>query len=345
MDFSPFKLDSKRVFEQSRTKHISPEEFKYQLPNQNIPEYAFIGRSNVGKSSLISALLNNKKIVRVSKEPGCTRTLHFYAFMKDNTKNIHDSPPSLYLVDLPGYGYAKISQSERKAWQGMIHNYLVARAQPVLRRTFVLIDSRRGMKDSDIEMISTLNQHAIPFQIILTKADLLKSQAALNAVLMSVFSVILAKVKGSMNVCLPIVHVVSSKTGGGLECLKENIMEISSYQWSDVSTVEDIEGGMTGMAGMVGVEGVEGEMVAVEGLTGIESIREGMRLETEGMVADMVERGEGSIDGMETEEGMVDGMKRGEYQQEEISPKVRSMKERKASASAIDRELDALYER
>jgi GTP-binding protein len=132
-----------------------------QCPKQNKPEYAFIGRSNVGKSSLINMLCQRKSLARVSNTPGKTQTLNFF-----------DINSEWYLVDLPGYGYAKISKKMRAKWEKMIEYYLVHR--PNLQLAFVLLDSRIPLQKIDLEFINWLGSLAIPFAIVYTKTDKLK---------------------------------------------------------------------------------------------------------------------------------------------------------------------------
>ena len=129
VDNACYSPDRSKIFSLS-TKFISPSEFDYALPTKFVPEFAFIGRSNVGKSSLVGTLLNNKKIVRVSKEPGCTRSLNYYSFQKKEDDHV------LYFVDMPGYGFAKVSKSEKTKWGEMINSYLKERSQAILRLTF-----------------------------------------------------------------------------------------------------------------------------------------------------------------------------------------------------------------
>ncbi len=128
-----------------------------QLPPSYISEIAFAGRSNVGKSSLINAVMG-RKIAHVSHTPGRTQQLNFF-----------EVGPHFWLVDMPGYGYAKVSKSLKASWDGLIKNYLVGR--PNLRVVFLLIDSRHGLKDSDKEMMKMLDQSAVAYRIILTKSD------------------------------------------------------------------------------------------------------------------------------------------------------------------------------
>ena len=133
-----------------------------QLPDDIYDEVAFAGRSNVGKSSLINALFNQKKLAKTSSTPGRTQQLNFFNF-----------DDKLYLVDLPGYGYAKAPEKLVKQWQSVLRTYL--RGRPNLRRVFVLIDARRGIKKEDAEIMKMLDEAAVSYQIILTKIDKISS--------------------------------------------------------------------------------------------------------------------------------------------------------------------------
>ena len=129
-----------------------------QLPDGDRVEVAFAGRSNVGKSSLINALFGQKKLAKTSSTPGRTQQLNYF--------NLDDK---LYLVDLPGYGFAKAPKDIVKNWQKLINSYLVGRA--TLRRVFLLIDSRHGIKKIDEGIMEMLDKAAVTYQIVLTKID------------------------------------------------------------------------------------------------------------------------------------------------------------------------------
>ncbi len=129
-----------------------------QLPDASLPEVAFCGRSNVGKSSLINALCNHKALARVSNTPGRTKQLNFFELGE-----------RLVLVDMPGYGYAQAAKSVKEDWQGLMFNYL--RGRPTLRRVILLMDARIETKPADVMAMQLLNEAAVSFQLVLTKAD------------------------------------------------------------------------------------------------------------------------------------------------------------------------------
>lgn len=128
------------------------------LPTEDIPEVAFAGRSNVGKSSLINFLFANRSIAKVSSTPGRTQALNFFSLVDDKR-----------FVDMPGYGYAKAPKNLVATWNQLLKNYLKGR--PHLQRVFLLIDSRHGLKPNDFEMMKLLDDAAVSYQIILTKVD------------------------------------------------------------------------------------------------------------------------------------------------------------------------------
>jgi GTP-binding protein len=129
-----------------------------KCPTPNLPEYAFIGRSNVGKSSLINMLANHEKLAKTSGTPGKTQLINHFLINQ-----------AWYLVDLPGYGFAKVSQSQRRSWEQMIENYL--RKRENLVNVFILIDSRHTPQKLDIDFVNQLGEWQIPFALVFTKAD------------------------------------------------------------------------------------------------------------------------------------------------------------------------------
>jgi GTP-binding protein len=144
----------------------SPDYEKAPTPDK--PEYAFIGRSNVGKSSLINMLCDNDKLAKTSNSPGKTQMINHFEISSVSKVGENDQT-KWYLVDLPGYGFAKISLNSRRRWEQMIENYL--RKRENLVNVFVLIDSRHAPQKLDIEFIKNLNLWQVPFTLIFTKAD------------------------------------------------------------------------------------------------------------------------------------------------------------------------------
>lgn len=133
-----------------------------QCPKPDRPEYAFIGRSNVGKSSLINMLCKKKEVAKVSASPGKTQLINHFNITSSDRKE-------WYLVDLPGYGYAKVSQSQRKSWQKMIEGYV--RRRENLVNLFTLIDSRHEPQKIDLEFVNQLGEWQVPFALVFTKSD------------------------------------------------------------------------------------------------------------------------------------------------------------------------------
>ncbi len=149
----------------SATYLISSPDYT-KCPKPDKPEYAFIGRSNVGKSSLINLLADNHKLAKTSGTPGKTQLINHFLI---ESKTEKDREEKWYLVDLPGYGFAKVSQSKRRQWSEMIENYL--RKRENLASVFVLIDSRHSVQKIDLEFIDQLGKWQIPFSLVFTKAD------------------------------------------------------------------------------------------------------------------------------------------------------------------------------
>ncbi len=138
-----------------------------QCPALKAPEYAFIGRSNVGKSSIINALCGQKNLAKTSGTPGKTQLINHFEITSNSVAK--GKQEKWYIVDLPGYGFAKVSQSSRRRWEQMIENYL--RKRENLNRVFVLIDSRHAPQKIDLEFVEQLFKWEIPFTLIFTKSD------------------------------------------------------------------------------------------------------------------------------------------------------------------------------
>lgn len=178
------------------------------LPDATMPEVAFAGRSNVGKSSLINALTNRNSLARTSVTPGRTQELNFF--------DVGD-PLVFRLVDMPGYGFAKAPKDVVKKWRYLINDYLRGRA--VLKRTLVLIDSRMGFKDVDREVLAMLDVAAVSYRIVLTKADKIKATE-----LDAVYAETLAEAR-KHPAAHPEVIVTSSEKGLGIAELRTAVLE------------------------------------------------------------------------------------------------------------------------
>ena len=176
-----------------------------QLPPAYPLEVAFAGRSNVGKSSLLNALTGRKDIARTSNTPGRTRELNYF--------EVGDG--AVALVDMPGYGYAKAEKKLVKSWQSIIMGYLQGR--PNLRRVFVLIDSRHGIKANDLETLDQLDEAAVNYQIVLTKSDKLK-QSERDKVLSATSQAVSRR-----PAAFPDVIITSSEKGWGIPELRAEI--------------------------------------------------------------------------------------------------------------------------
>ena len=161
---TPEALEAGRLLFAQSCAFLTAAAQEGQLPDLGLPEVAFAGRSNVGKSSLLNALAGRKTLARTSHTPGRTRQINFF-----------DLGGRLMLVDLPGYGYARAAKTDIKRWTGLTRGYLKGRAQ--LRRVCLLIDARHGLKDNDRDVMRELDQAAVSYQVVLTKTDKLKPAA------------------------------------------------------------------------------------------------------------------------------------------------------------------------
>ncbi len=171
-------------------------------------EVAFAGRSNVGKSSLINALTGQKTLARTSNTPGRTRQL-----------NLFGAEVGLTIVDMPGYGYARAPKKEAKWWQRMARAYLAGR--PNLRRVYLLVDARHGLKTNDSEMLDLLDKAAVSYQIVLTKADKPKP-AERDAIAAATAAAI-----GRRPAAHPAIITTSAETGAGIDELRAEIAELA----------------------------------------------------------------------------------------------------------------------
>ncbi len=188
------------------------------FPSDGLPEIAFVGRSNVGKSSLLNTLLLRgrkkggpivkKDLARTSATPGRTQTINFFRVDE-----------KMYFVDLPGYGYAKVSASAVEKWTRLTRDYL--RGRTSLKRVLLLIDSRHGLKPTDLEIMDVLDQSAVVYMIVLTKTDKLKA-AEIKAVQEAT-----AKAISRRPGAFPRLCAVSSKSGAGLEELRAEIAALA----------------------------------------------------------------------------------------------------------------------
>jgi len=185
----------------------SAPELKF-LPPANVPEIAFAGRSNVGKSSLLNALTNRNKLARTSNTPGRTQELNFFDV---------GEPLKLRLVDMPGYGFAEAPKDMVKRWRFLINDFLRGRA--VLKRALVLVDARHGLKPVDQEIMTMLDKAAVNYQLVMTKADKVKP-TELEKTLAGVQAI--ARTHPAAH---PEILVTSSETGAGIAELRASILQ------------------------------------------------------------------------------------------------------------------------
>ena len=177
------------------------------LPPDDRPEVCFAGRSNVGKSSLINALTGRKALARASNTPGRTQEINFFTLA------------DRYLVDLPGYGFAEAPKAVVEKWQALLKRYLQGRAN--LRRAFVLIDARHGIKPVDGEILGLLDKAAVPFQTVLTKADKIRAAEV---------AAVLAQVRQALQThpaAFPEIVLTSAEKGDGIEALRAAVAGIA----------------------------------------------------------------------------------------------------------------------
>ena len=199
--------EARRLFSGRVEFQLSAPALKF-LPEPLVPEVAFCGRSNVGKSSLLNALTGRRAIARISVTPGRTQELNFFEV---------GEPTLLRLVDMPGYGFAKAPPAVVEKWRQLVRDFL--RGRVVLKRTLLLIDSRHGVKAVDAEMMKLLDEAAVGYRIVLTKADKIKA---------SELEDVIARTEAEArkhSAAYPVVHVTSSETKLGIEELRGALLQ------------------------------------------------------------------------------------------------------------------------
>ncbi len=208
------------------------------FPEEGLPEIAFLGRSNVGKSSLLNRLLNRKNLARTSSTPGKTRLLHFY--------RVRGSERSLLFVDLPGYGYAQVSKGERLKWKRLIETYLEVR-EPLVGAV-LLHDVRRDLTDDEVDLLSWLDEQGVPSVLALTKIDKLKPNARAQR---------LKKLRAEVAIVASRVVATSSANGDGIPQLWQILDSILAQrdEWQETEFADSDEEG-TGEGGEDAGEGV-----------------------------------------------------------------------------------------
>jgi GTP-binding protein len=201
-EFSPDQIAAANLLFERPWKFVKGVAALDGLPPADRPEIAFAGRSNVGKSSLLNALVRNSSLARTSNTPGRTQELNYFA--------PHDS--SFYLVDMPGYGFAKAPKEKVEGWTELLKSYL--RGRPNLARVFVLADARHGIKDNDHDIMKLLDESAVSYQVVLTKLDKLSPAAIAPTI---------DAAKASLKkhpAAFPVLLATSSVTSDGIETLR-----------------------------------------------------------------------------------------------------------------------------
>ena len=209
--------DRQELAERARKLFSGPVDFLKSapglkfLPDPDFPEIAFAGRSNVGKSSLLNALTNRKGLARTSNTPGRTQELNFFDVGR---------PPQIRLVDMPGYGFAEAPKDLVKRWRFLVNDFLRGRA--VLRRAFVLVDSRHGLKPVDLEIMEMLDSAAVNYQLVMTKTDKVKPTELEKTLERT-------KTESAKHAAShPLLIATSSETGSGIAELRTAVLDAAT---------------------------------------------------------------------------------------------------------------------
>jgi len=200
----PAEIEAARVLFAQECRFVAASATIPQLPAETLPEVAFAGRSNVGKSSLVNALTGRKTLARTSNTPGRTQEVIFF-----------DLGGRLMLVDLPGYGYAKVSKAKQAIWTETLFAYL--RGRPTLQRVSLLVDGRHGLKDGDAVAMDLLDKAALSYQVVLTKVDKVKP-AELTAMIEETGAALARRPAAH-----PVILATSSETGAGVAELRAEL--------------------------------------------------------------------------------------------------------------------------